>query len=204
MTIVETSVFMNPLTAHNDQHILNLGVNQNRLYLYGPRETGVYSFLSAGSSRSKSLYWGSVPPAQYAEGQDVHHNGDGVDNADEDQLVLHGLHFQHDVYEREPVEISEEEDKPDARKGEVPPGVLPHEQVSDVQHHLDEDGQDGEEDGEEPAVGQAQQFSFPVRKKRMIVDEAEEGEGEDYLDVPPHEDPEGGGTGGGPYRRAPR
>ena len=43
---MDTSVLENPLTGLLDEHILNLGVNQNRLYLYRPREIGVYNFSS--------------------------------------------------------------------------------------------------------------------------------------------------------------
>ena len=145
-----------------------------------------------------------IGPVKDPLADDVHEDGNAVDQADRQDLAVVRFHADDEDDRHVEMEVAEQEDQPDAAEGEVPEGVFPDEVAADVQQAFHEHAEDRIADRPEPAVRNPQDPLFLVLGKGMVEDDPGDGEHEHDLDVPSDHGAQGRVAGGGPEGRVVR
>ena len=127
---------------------------------------------------------------QHRDEHDQCQDVEGIKAADGDNLVLHGFHVEDPEGNHEEGQIADQEDQPGGTP--APPGIVPGESASCIEHIFNEHAESRPGDGDEPAIGDAQDLGLLFRQEHLGPDDPGDGEHKADLDVQTDEDEEGG------------
>mgnify|MGYP000970271741 CR=1 FL=1 len=125
-------------------------------------------------------------PFKNAHAQNIHGDGDKIDNPNGDQLGFVGFSRDHKNSGTEKMEIADEKNQPHSPKGSAPEGIFPDQVTAYVQEDFNKDTEGGIADGPEPHVRDAQYFSCSVFVQGMVIDNPQDGKHEHDFNVPAH------------------
>jgi hypothetical protein len=126
----------------------------------------------------------SIGPVKDHLADDVHEDGNAVDQADRQDLAAVRFHADDEDDRHVEMEVADQENQPNAPEGEIPEGVFPDEVAADVQQTFHKNAEDRIADRPKPAVRNSQDPDLLFFFKRMVVDDPGDGEHEHDLDVP--------------------
>lgn len=129
---------------------------------------------------------------------DVHEDGNAVDQADRLDFAAVRFHAEDEDDRHVEMEVADQENQPDASKGEIPEGIFPDEVSADVQQAFHKNAEDRIAYRPEPAVRDPQDSLFLFLGKGMVIDDSGYGEHEHDLDVPSDHGSQGRVAGGCP------